>query len=71
MIFCITAKERGISDAVVKRLPKYYKCLVNLAQENVERTSSQELSRLLGFTASQIRQDFSNFGRVWSTGIWI
>ncbi len=61
-------ERKRISDAVVKRLPKYYKCLVNLAQENVERTSSQELSRLLGFTASQIRQDFSNFGEFGQQG---
>src|SRR5690554_6442412 len=30
--------------------------------KGINRISSQELSKLTGFTASQIRQDFNNFG---------
>ena len=51
-----------ISNAVVKRLPIYRRYLEELIKDNVERISSNELSSLIGFTASQIRQDLNNFG---------
>lgn len=51
-----------ISDAVVKRLPIYRRYLEELIKDDVERISSNELSSLIGFTASQIRQDLNNFG---------
>ncbi len=54
--------KNKISRAVIKRLPKYYECLVKLDDKGVERTSSAELGELLGSTASQVRQDFNNFG---------
>lgn len=54
--------ERKISMAVIRRLPKYLRYLKDLMDEGVVRTSSQELSELTGFTASQIRQDLNNFG---------
>ncbi|NLZ53556.1 MAG: redox-sensing transcriptional repressor Rex [Thermoanaerobacteraceae bacterium] len=59
---------KKVSMAVIKRLPKYYKYLGVLLKNNVERVSSQELSRLLGFTASQIRQDLNNFGEFGQQG---
>ena len=54
------AKE--ISKAVVKRLPRYYRYLGELMEEKVERISSSDLSKKMHVTASQIRQDLSNFG---------
>ena len=51
-----------ISKAVVTRLPRYYRYLDELRQQNVERISSKELSKLMNVTASQIRQDLNNFG---------
>lgn len=54
------AKE--ISKAVVKRLPRYYRYLGELMEENVERISSNDLSKKMHVTASQIRQDLNNFG---------
>ena len=51
-----------ISNAVVKRLPIYLRYLEDLMKNNVESISSNELSSLIGFTASQIRQDLNNFG---------
>lgn len=53
---------KKISMAVVKRLPKYLRYLGELMEKGEERTSSHELSKLTGFTASQIRQDLNNFG---------
>ncbi|MDD6212941.1 MAG: redox-sensing transcriptional repressor Rex [Clostridiales bacterium] len=55
-------EERPISAAVIKRLPRYYRYLQDLQNENMERISSEELSRRMGVTASQIRQDLNNFG---------
>ena len=53
---------KSISQAVIGRLPRYYRYLGDLKDEGVERISSQELSELMKVTASQIRQDFNNFG---------
>ncbi|MGI6733872.1 MAG: redox-sensing transcriptional repressor Rex [Anaerovoracaceae bacterium] len=56
-------KDNGkISNAVIRRLPRYRRILEELLAKNVERVSSNELSALTGYTASQIRQDFNNFG---------
>ncbi len=54
--------EKKIPMVVIKRLPKYLNYLLDLMDRGIVRTSSQELSALTGFTASQIRQDFNNFG---------
>lgn len=55
-------EEREISKAVVNRLPRYYRYLGDLLEEKVERISSNDLSRRMNVTASQIRQDLNNFG---------
>src|SRR5574344_3162614 len=54
--------EKDISQAVISRLPRYFRYLGELKDEGVERISSQDLSKLMKVTASQIRQDFNNFG---------
>ena len=54
--------NRIISMSVIKRLPRYYRYLGELSGKGVTRISSRELSRLMDITASQIRQDLSNFG---------
>lgn len=55
-------KRERISNPVVARLPRYYRCVEELYYSGCVRVSSATLSERLGFTASQIRQDFSNFG---------
>ncbi len=55
-------ETKGISQAVIGRLPRYFRYLGELKDLGVERISSQELSELMKVTASQIRQDFNNFG---------
>ena len=55
-------ETKEISQAVIGRLPRYFRYLGELKDEGVERISSQELSELMKVTASQIRQDFNNFG---------
>ncbi|WP_300279606.1 redox-sensing transcriptional repressor Rex [Peptacetobacter sp.] len=54
--------NKNISMAVIRRLPKYYRYLGELLDNDVQRISSKELSEIIGFTASQIRQDLNNFG---------
>ena len=54
--------EKNISMAVIRRLPKYHRYLGDLLDKDVQRISSKELSDIIGFTASQIRQDLNNFG---------
>lgn len=54
--------EREISQAVIGRLPRYFRYLGELKDRGVERISSQELSGMMHVTASQIRQDLNHFG---------
>ncbi|WP_308552941.1 redox-sensing transcriptional repressor Rex [uncultured Peptoniphilus sp.] len=54
--------EKRISESVIRRLPIYHRYLTELIDDRIERISSSELSKLTGFTASQIRQDLNNFG---------
>ncbi len=51
-----------ISSAVIKRLPRYRRYLYELKRKGVEKISSKEFSEIIGYTASQIRQDLNNFG---------
>ncbi len=54
--------EKDISQAVIRRMPRYYRYLGELLDDGVERISSNELSARMRVTASQIRQDLNNFG---------
>lgn len=56
------AKGKRVSEAVIKRLPRYYRYLGDLHSKGVTRVSSGELSSMMGLTASQIRQDLNCFG---------
>ena len=55
-------KKPAVSDAVIKRLPRYHRYLGELLAEGRLRISSAELSRIMKVTASQIRQDLNCFG---------
>ena len=55
-------RQKDISSAVTKRLPRYYRYLSELHEQGTERISSKELSERMQVTASQIRQDLNNFG---------
>lgn len=54
--------DKKVSNAVIKRLPKYYRYLAALQQMGISRVSSKDLSKRMGITPSQVRQDFFNFG---------
>ena len=55
-------EKKDISMSVIKRLPRYYRFLGELKKKDISRISSRELSQMMGFTASQIRQDLNCFG---------
>ena len=55
-------KGSAVSNAVIKRLPRYHRCLDELLRAGELRISSAELSHIMGITASQIRQDLNCFG---------
>ncbi len=57
------SKQDGqISMPVIRRLPKYYRCLCTLEQSGVEKISSRKLAEIMNITASQVRQDLNCFG---------
>ena len=55
-------QEKEISQAVIRRMPRYYRYLGELLEDGVARISSNDLSKRMNVTASQIRQDLNNFG---------
>ena len=51
-----------VPEAVIRRLPKYYRYLEELCRMEEVRVSSSKMSRDLGLNASQIRRDLNCFG---------
>ncbi|MBU0508554.1 redox-sensing transcriptional repressor Rex [bacterium] len=58
-----------ISDATVKRLSKYYRTLQNAIGQEKMTISSEEIARLNGLTAAQVRKDLSFFGAFGRRGL--
>ena len=57
-----TEQKTAVPSAVIRRLPRYHRCLGELLRADKLRISSAELSRIMDVTASQIRQDLNCFG---------
>ena len=55
-------QKAQVSTAVIKRLPRYHRCLGDLLRAGRLRISSSELAKIMDVTASQIRQDLNCFG---------
>jgi redox-sensing transcriptional repressor len=66
-------KERDqvvkISDATVKRLSRYYRSLATTIQNDVQTISSEEIAKMNGLTAAQVRKDLSFFGAFGRRGL--
>lgn len=58
-----------ISDATVKRLSKYYRTLQNAIAAEKTTISSEEIARINGLTAAQVRKDLSFFGAFGRRGL--
>ncbi|MEA4814097.1 MAG: redox-sensing transcriptional repressor Rex [Oscillospiraceae bacterium] len=61
-------KKKNVSDAVIRRMPRYYRYLDGLYNNNIVRISSSTLGTKMDITASQIRQDLSCFGEFGQQG---
>ena len=57
-----------VSNAIIRRLPRYRRYLGYLQTKGIKKISSNELSELIGYTASQIRQDLNTFGEFGQQG---
>ena len=57
-----------VSNAIIRRLPRYRRYLGQLKLKGIKKISSGELSELIGYTASQIRQDLNTFGEFGQQG---
>lgn len=58
----MSGNEKKVPAVVIKRLPRYYRYLGELLNQDIKRISSNALSEKMNVTASQIRQDFNYFG---------
>lgn len=56
------SKNDSISMSVIRRLPRYYRFLSELNEQNIDRISSTKLANIMNITASQVRQDLNCFG---------
>lgn len=56
------SKNDSISMSVIRRLPRYYRFLSELNDQNIDKISSTKLSQIMNVTASQVRQDLNCFG---------
>ena len=65
----IAMQQGKASLPVIKRLPKYYRYLTQMQLKGISKVSSSELARIMGTTASQVRQDFNCFGGFGQQGI--
>ena len=61
-------RNEKVSTAVIRRLPRYYRHLSELESSGVVRISSNALGKIMGLTASQIRQDLFCFGEFGQQG---
>ncbi len=60
--------DGSIPDSVIKRLPRYFRCLRELYNRDVMKISSKELSEITGLGAPQLRQDLKYFGGLGQRG---
>ncbi len=58
----------NVPDIIIGRLPVYLRTLQRMAEKGMRTTSSQELGKLVGISAAQIRKDISQFGEFGKQG---
>lgn len=61
--------EPAVPKAVVSRLSLYLRELQHLVRDGQQRTSSNQLGRMLGFSDAQVRKDLAYFGHFGHPGI--
>lgn len=62
-------KDRAIPEATVGRLPVYLRALVDMAENGVTTTSSNELASAAGVNSAKVRKDLSYLGSYGTRGV--
>lgn len=62
-------KNVRVPDGVIERLPFYFDCLVQLRQQGLRTTSSQQIGKYVGINPAEIRRDFTYFGTFGKKGV--
>ena len=62
-------QKKAISDAVIERLPLYYRDLLLLQDAGIDIISSEKLEERLGITPELIRKDLTCFGAFGKKGV--
>lgn len=60
--------DRQISRATVRRIPLYYRAVLELQREGIRRVRSDKLSEMVHVPSATIRRDFSSFGELGRSG---
>jgi len=63
------ARDRGIPDATVARLPLYLRALNALAERGTLTVSSEELAAAAGVNSAKVRKDLSHLGSYGTRGV--
>ncbi|MEO3811270.1 redox-sensing transcriptional repressor Rex [Sphaerisporangium sp. B11E5] len=63
------ARERGIPDATVARLPLYLRALNGLAERGTATVSSEDLALAAGVNSAKLRKDLSHLGSYGTRGV--
>lgn len=64
-----TRSSSRVPDGVIERLPFYFDCLVQLRQQGLRTTSSQQIGKYVGINPAEIRRDFTYFGTFGKKGV--
>ncbi|GIH69158.1 redox-sensing transcriptional repressor Rex [Sphaerimonospora cavernae] len=63
------ARDRGIPDATVARLPLYLRALNGLAERGTPTVSSEDLAAAAGVNSAKLRKDLSHLGSYGTRGV--
>ncbi|MEU7881982.1 redox-sensing transcriptional repressor Rex [Microbispora bryophytorum] len=63
------ARDRGIPDATVARLPLYLRALNGMAERGTATVSSEDLALAAGVNSAKLRKDLSHLGSYGTRGV--
>jgi redox-sensing transcriptional repressor len=63
------AKDRGIPEATVARLPVYLRALITLSERGIATCSSEDLATAAGVNSAKLRKDLSYLGSYGTRGV--
>lgn len=61
-------QKNRVSRATIKRIPLYYRAVVQLQQDGLRRVRSERLSEIIHIPSATIRRDFASFGELGKSG---